>query len=95
MIVADDAPERLAELQTRHGLEAVTFLHDPGGEVGARYGVMHTPEPASTHGGHTEPAILVLRPNRTVVAASYTIGSTGRMPLEDALRAARRIADEE
>ena len=56
---------------------------------------MHTPEPASTHGGHTEPAILVLRPNRTVVAASYTIGSTGRMPLEDALRAARRIADEE
>ena len=56
---------------------------------------MHTPEPASGHGGQTEPAILVLRPNRTVVAASYTIGSTGRMPLDDALRAARRIADEE
>ena len=39
--------------------------------------------------------MLVLQPNRTVVAASYTIGSTGRMPLEDALRAARRVADEE
>ena len=67
----------------------------PAARSARRYGVMHTPEPASGHGGQTEPAILVLRPNRTVVAASYTIGSTGRMPLDDALRAARRIADEE
>ena len=72
MVIGDDAPERLAALPERHGLEGVTFLHDPGGEVAARYGAMRTPEPASTHGGHTEPAVLVLRPDRTVAQASYT-----------------------
>lgn len=95
MVIGDDAPERLAELPERHGLEGVTFLHDPGGEVGARYGVMRTPEPASAHGGHTEPAVLVLRPDRTVAQASYAVSSMGRMPVDDALRTVRRIRTEE
>lgn len=95
MVIGDDAPERLAELPARHGLEGVTFLHDPGGEVAARYGAMRTPEPASTHGGHTEPAVLVLRPDRTVYHASYAVGSIGRMPVDDALRAVRWIRAEE
>ena len=94
MVIADDAPERLRALRARHGLEGVAFLHDPGGEAGARYGVLRTPEPASAHGGHTEPAVLVLRPDRTIAQASYAVSSLGRMPLDDALRTVRRIAEE-
>ena len=90
-MVADDAPERLRELRGRHGLGAVTFLHDPGVAVGARYGVMYTPE---HHGGHAEPAVLVLNPDGTLYAASYAVSSVGRMPVEEALRAVRRIRGE-
>lgn len=95
MVISDDAPEQLRDLPERHGLEGVTFLHDPGGEVGARYGAMRTPEPTSSHGGHTEPAVLVLRPDRTVYQASYAVGAIGRMPVDDALRAVRWIRAEE
>lgn len=91
-MIADDAPERLRELRARHGLETVPFLHDPGLEVGSRYGVMYTPQ---HHGGHAEPAVLVLNPGGTLYAASYAVSSVGRMAVEEALRAVRRIRGEE
>ena len=91
-MIADDEPGRLRELPARHGLGSeVTFRHDPGSEVGARYEVMYTPE---HRGGHAEPAVLVLNPDGTVYAASYTVSSVGRMSVDEALRAVRRIRGE-
>ena len=92
MILADDDPVRLREMRERNGLGALTWLHDPGTAVGTRYGVMHTPE---AHEGHAEPAVLVLEPGGALYAASYAVSSVGRMSVEEALRAVRRIRGEE
>ncbi len=88
MILADETPEKLAEMKQRLELD-LPFVVDPGGEVGKGYGIMYTP---GDHDGHLEPGIFVLTPDRVLRAASYTNGSQGRFAVADALRLVTGIA---
>jgi peroxiredoxin len=90
-VLADDDPARLREMRRRLGLD-IPFLHDPGGEVGNAYGVLYTP---AERGGHLEPAILVLTPDARLFTGAYATGSVGRMSVDEALRAVRRLRGEE
>ncbi len=89
IVIGDDGAEQLADMKQKIGLTDVPFLVDATGSVGRdQYGLVYVPE---AHGGHLQPGVFVLAPNRNLVAGSYVTGPHGRFPVDNALRLVKMV----